>query len=642
VTTLLAFTVIGVVYGCIYAVAASGLVVTYTTSGIFNFAHGAIGMVMAFTYWELRIHHGWPAPLALLTVLGILAPLTGALIERVLIRPLQGASIGVSLMATLGLLLILLFSGYAIWNPSIPRRLPGFFGQSDVSIFGVNVTYHELTVVLVAAAVAVLLRLFLYRTRIGIAMRAVVDDPELTALNAAEPNRVSQTSWALGAFLAALAGILIAPITTLQALTLTLLVVNAYAAAMVGRLKSLPLTFAGALALGLFISYGVGYLPHTDFLNRLREGLPTIFLFVLLLALPSVRLRAGRVVGSRTPRIPSFRTSVIAAAAFVAAAAVVARMFSIADLITAGDILAFSLIMLSLVLLTGYGGQVSLCQLTFVGIGAFVTGKVGAGPLGLAVAIVVCALIGAVVALPSLRLQGLYLALSTLAFARFVDVIFFNDPKVFGFGGGLAVDRFHALGISFRGERIDFVLLAFVFAAASVGILTLRRGPFGRRLAALGDSPAACATLGMNLTITKLAVFSLSAGLAGLAGALFGGLHLRVGASDFTMLESLVVLLLVTIGGINNVSGAFLGGLLFSGQALLARHVPEQLSQLTFLGTGLGAISLAWFPSGISGTIGRAADRWRSTASRGAGPPPVRQVAGTAQVELAAREAARA
>src|SRR5579864_5232057 len=107
-TTFLAFTVIGVVYGCIYAVAATGLVVTYTTSGIFNFAHGAIGMVMAFTYWELRVHHGWPAPLALITVLGILAPLTGALIERVLIRPLQGASVGVSLMVTLGLLLVML------------------------------------------------------------------------------------------------------------------------------------------------------------------------------------------------------------------------------------------------------------------------------------------------------------------------------------------------------------------------------------------------------------------------------------------------------------------------------------------------------------------------------------------------------
>jgi branched-chain amino acid transport system permease protein len=126
----------------------------------------------------------------------------------------------------------------------------------------------------------------------------------------------------------------------------------------------------------------------------------------------------------------------------------------------------------------------------------------------------------------------------------------------------------------------------------------------------------------MNLTTTKLAVFSLSAGMAGLAGALFGGLHLRVEASDFTMLGSLVVLLLVTIGGINSVSGAFVGGLLLSGQALLAKHVPHQLGQLTFLGTGLGAVGLAWLPSGITGRVGMLADRLRRPPAPGATGPP--------------------
>src|SRR5439155_3935003 len=232
VTTFLSFTVIGIAVGCVYAVAATGLVVTYTTSGIFNFAHGAIGMVMAFTYWELRVHHHWPTPLALLVVLGILAPLFGALIERVLIRPLHGSSTGVALVVTLGLLLTLLGAGYVIWDPSTPRVLPKFFGSNRLRLVAVNVSYHQLTIVAVALIVAALLRLLFYRTRVGIAMRAVVDDPDLAAMNAVEPARIAQLSWALGATLAALAGILVAPLVNLDALTLTLLIVDAFAAAM--------------------------------------------------------------------------------------------------------------------------------------------------------------------------------------------------------------------------------------------------------------------------------------------------------------------------------------------------------------------------------------------------------------------------
>src|SRR5206468_11979374 len=183
----------------------------------------------------------------------------------------------------------------------------------------------------------------------------------------------------------------------------------------------------------------VGYMPQTAFMNRFRLGLPTIFLFVVLLILPGRRLRAGRSVGRRVPRVPSLRTSLMAAGALIAVVAVLASSLSIDNQIHLGEALAFGFIMLSMVLLTGYGGHVSLCQLTFVGLGAFMAGKVGATPLGFCTAIAVAAAVGALVALPALRLQGLYLALATLAFARFMDTIFFNDPKVFGFGGRLRV-----------------------------------------------------------------------------------------------------------------------------------------------------------------------------------------------------------
>src|SRR5437588_794668 len=145
------FTIIGVITGAIYAVAASGLVVTYTTSGIFNFAHGAIGMVMAFVYWELRVNHHWPAPIALFVVLLVLAPLAGALIERLLMRNLRGGDTGTSLVVTIGLLLVLIGVAQMAWPPNTIRALQPFFGgDSHVRILGLNVTYHQITMFLTA------------------------------------------------------------------------------------------------------------------------------------------------------------------------------------------------------------------------------------------------------------------------------------------------------------------------------------------------------------------------------------------------------------------------------------------------------------------------------------------------------------
>src|SRR5438309_11332731 len=158
-THFLAFTITGIVTGAVYAVAASGLVVTYTTSGIFNFAHGAMGMVMAFVYWQLRVHSHWPAPLALIVVLFVLAPLFGALIERTLMRNIRGSDTGVSLMVTLGLLLLLMGVALSLRKPTEARALPELLAGHFVRIASVNVTWHELIEIAVAGAVAVFLRL---------------------------------------------------------------------------------------------------------------------------------------------------------------------------------------------------------------------------------------------------------------------------------------------------------------------------------------------------------------------------------------------------------------------------------------------------------------------------------------------------
>jgi len=610
VTEFLAFTVTGIVTGAVYAVAASGLVVTYTTSGIFNFAHGAMGMLLAFLYWQLRVHMHWPAPFALIAVLFILAPLFGAIVERVLMRNVRGSDTGVALMVTLGLLLFLV--GLALWRfpQTEPRALPEFFAGHSVRIFSVNMSWHELIEIATAGLVAIFLRLLLFRTRIGIAMRAVVDDRDLTALNGGRPSRVSALSWALGTMLAALAGILLAPKLGLSVLNLTFLVISAYAAAIVGQLKSLPLTFAGALALGLGEAYAIGYLPTSGFLSHIKPTLPMLFLFAVLLFLPQVRLRVGRVVGARSARVPAWREVGVVGVAFVVVAWVVASSLGGTDLASMGQGLAFGIIMLSLVLLAGYGGQTSLCQMTFVGIGAVVASKIshGSSPVGILAAAGAAGVVGAVISLPALRLTGLYLALSTLAFAVLADNLFFL--QVFGGGGGLAIHRLSLLGISFNGEIAYTVFLAAVFVLMGAFVLAIRRGPFGRLLSAMKDSPAACATLGLDLTRTKVGVFALSAGMAGVGGALFGGLHGSISSNDFIYVQSLVLLLMVTIGGIMTVSGAFLGGMLLGpGFVVLARFI--HVDGLTFMGAGLGAMTIARSPNGIVGQISGVVDRFR-------------------------------
>jgi branched-chain amino acid transport system permease protein len=594
----IAFTLTGLVTGSIYAIAASGLVVTYVTSGIFNIGHGAVGMLMAFLYWQVRVHMHWPAPIALIVVIFIAAPLVGAVIERLLMRGLRNASVATSLVITVGLMVGMIGLAQQLWSPGEARNLPGFFDPHGFKLGGVFLAWHQVITILTGAGVAIFLWLFLTRSRTGTAMRAVVDDRNLASLTGARPTRISQLSWAMGSSLAAVAGILLAPVLQLNVLVLTLLVVNAYAAAMFGRLQSLPLTFVGALVLGLVEAYTVGYINLQGSLIGLRQALPTIFLFILLLLMPEARLRAGRLVGAATPPVSTAKRSLIGAVALVAVAVVVSRILGIGDLVRVGQGLAFAIIMASLVLLTGYAGQVSLCVMTFAGLGAFSMAKLGHGgnPLGLIIALAFAGIIGALVALPALRLQGLYLALATMAFAVLMDNLFFPNQHVFGSLGTLRVARLHLPGLSFEGERTYFVLLAVMFGLVGILIQAIRRGPFGRLLAAMRDSPVACATLGVSLTRTKLAVFMLSASLAGLGGVMFAGLRGNAGPTDFLMFQSLPVLLLAVVGGITTVTGSLIGGITFS----LLIALPSRFAGLLYLIVGGAAVSLGRNPNGLA------------------------------------------
>jgi branched-chain amino acid transport system permease protein len=654
----------GLITGAVFAIAASGLVVTYSTSGVFNFAHGALGMLCAYVYWDLRVNddhhwpllpHGhWPAPLALGFVLFVFAPLVGALLYRVVIRGLQETSEIVKLVVPISVLLALIALANWIWKTDNPHSIQPFFGADHkVTVFGVVLLWHDITILFVAIALAVGLRVLLYRTRVGVSMRAVVDDRPLLELNGARPDRVSLVSWMLGVSLSALAGILITPFQggSLSSTLLTLLVINAFAAAMFGRLRNLPLTFVGAVVLGfatrMAFARPTGLMPKTfDWGSNLRLAVPMILLFVVLLVLPQDRLRGAVVYRTRERfALPSMTDAGVGAAAFVACIFLLSRIMAATALITLGDALAASVIILSLVLLVGYAGEVSLATMAFAGIGGTVFfHHVGhdvtsrAGLMAFVVAIVGTALVGALIALPALRLRGLYLALATAAFSLAVQQMLFNEltaerriyPATLtlliavglaavyrGFrlyqargvliaaavsaivialaatdswlkrerwsaifpNGDLQVPRPRLFGIDFAPQTNFVLLLAVVFGLLGVSMVALRRSAYGRRLTAMKNSPAACATLGMSIVRLKLSVFMLSAAIAGLGGCLFAAEIGSVTSDRFSLFESMTMLMLLVVAGAGYVSGGLTAGLLYGAVFVALQGIITKLGQ---------------------------------------------------------------
>jgi branched-chain amino acid transport system permease protein len=624
VSEFVSFLVIGIVTGSIYAVTASGLVVTYNATGVFNFAHGAVGMFLAYLYWQLWQGWGWNPLLSLVIVLLVLAPLFALLIERTLMRPLYGSSLNTMIVVTLGLFLVLYGITGTIWNQMDTRNLPPWFSGDQVGVFGVNLTYEQLITVGCAVGVAVALWLLFRRTRMGVSMRAVVDDPALASMTGARSGRIAGMAWIIGFMAAGLAGILLAPGTGMSLPILSELVIFGYAAAIVGRLSSLPLTFLGAMILGVAESMAIGYVPE-NLLNDVTAVLPMGLLIIALLLIPQSKLAAGRVARLRAPRPASLRATLVGGAVLVAVSVVLGAVITGNNLFTLGLAFSISLAALSLVLLSGYGGQAWLCQFTFVGLGAWTMTKVDGGSsiLGVLAAIGLCAAGGGLLALPALRLRGLYMALASLAFAVLMDSIFFANPSVI-VSGSITVGRPDIFGMRFVTDRAFVVLIAIVLAGCIIGVGALRRGRLGRRLVAMSDSPAACATVGMSITRTKLTVFVLAGGMAGLAGALYGGMSGTVTTTQFGFVSSLVLFVAVVLSGVTILSGSVLAGISLAFVPLIGQHIPS-FAGFTYVLFGVGIIAVGRNPYGIGraySDLGAWWDARRSGKDSGSGAAP--------------------
>ncbi len=611
-----------------YAIAASGLVVTYTTTGIFNFAHGAIGMIVAFCYWQITSPAAWGQPvwLGLVLCLFVIAPVIGFVLDWGLMRRLAGASTITTIVATIGLLFALVSLADLIWPSGTGiRSVEKLFPGETFELAGVVIEYHDAIALLAAIAVAIGLRGLLFRTRLGTAMRAVVDSRDLASLNGVDPNRMSSVAWMLGCSLAGLAGILLAPDLTLTSIALTLVVIQAYAVAMVGRLRSLPLTFLGALILAE-VNSAFDYVQVQFTFSETIEGAlgdlasatPALMLLVVLIVIrqDTAALRPDN-IKFRVPR-PSLPRMAAIMGALILVCAVIANtsLISASTVDELGKGLALGIVILSLVLLTGWAGQVSLAQLALGGICALAVWKMG--PWGLVAGVVITALVGALVALPALRMRSLYLALTTMAFALLLERVVYGNNALISSFRPFATGSATARRPPFVGsDAAFFVFMAAAFGLVALGMTVIRNGHFGRRLAAMKDSPAACATLGLDLTITKLEVFALSAGIAGLGGGLLAMWNASsVGLTDYALLEGgalsgLPLLLLAVIGGITSVTGALLGAGLFVIMPAVGRWYPGLRSVMS-MAPGLAGIGLSKNPDGAVRQVAEAIEEIRA------------------------------
>ena len=295
----------------------------------------------------------------------------------------------------------------------------------------------------------------------------------------------------------------------------------------------------------------------------------------MVVALPQAQLRIGQVKGIVSVPLPSLPRTLGWSAGLLLCVALLGGALSEPNLLLVGKAAAFAIVMLSMVLLTGYGGHVSLAQLAFAGVGALTYAKLEEPNLyGLLVSVLVSAAVGALVALPVLRLTGLFLALATLAFASIMDKVIFQADWAFGFNGLLPAGRLSLLGHTVSSTGGYVFLMAVFLVVVAWAVLLLRRGVVGRLLIATRDSAAACGTLGLDIRGFRVVLFGLSAGLAGLGGALFAGLRQNIGSGDFIYFNSLLLLLFAVVAGVTSVTGAVLGGIALTALPELQSSYP--------------------------------------------------------------------
>ena len=566
---LLPFIVVGVVTGSLYGLAGVGLVLTFRTSGIFNFAHGAVAAAAAYLFYALHVEHGLPWPLAALVVVVGFGIIAGVAIEQVT-RRLVGAPEAVLVVATVGLLLgingalLLAFGTNA-------RRFPQFLPLDGIVLSGVRVSYAQMISVATAAVCVVALYLFLRVTRLGVAMRAVVDNPTLVGLTGTRPTRVRISAWVIGCSFASLSGILIAPTLGLDAFLLTLLVVQAFGAAAIGGFTNLPITYGGGLLVGVLASVATKYLATRPPFDGLPAAMPFLVLVVVLLVIPVRRLPMNRgafrgVVSARRRLETRAGMPVLGVVGIglILVPHVVGNKLPVWT-----DGLTMVVIFASLALLVWTSGQISLAHTAFAAFGATTLSHLTVDHgVPWALALVLAGLsavpLGALVAIPAMRLTGVYLALATFGFAILMQSVLYGSFLMFGDSPRRSAAR-PVLGFVDGRDGTWYYYIVLAVAVTSCLVLaTINRGRLGRLLRGMSETATMLATHGLKVNLTRLIVFCISAFFAGIAGALTVTQTTAVSPITFQPIQSLLWLAVLATCGTRLLASSAVAALLFA------------------------------------------------------------------------------
>ena len=630
-TDALQFVLLGLGSGAIYALAAQGIVVIYRGSGVLNFSQGALGLLSASIFVYTWNEEGWPLLPAMIVAV-VAAALTGALVYLLVMRPLRASSPLVRLVASLGVLTVLQQSVIMVFGSDV-KLVPSFLPEGRLEIIdGASIGNDRITILATAVVLTIGLAAYFRFTRLGMATQATNDDPIAASALGWSPIVIGCVNWTIGAALGGLAGVFIVPIAGLSPVALTLVILPGFAAALASGFRSfsLALTFGLLLGVGqaLLVRYGTDIFSQIPGLHPdgWSDALPFLLIVVVLVWRGSVIPSRGE-LGSLLPRVGmpgrlglGHVLAIAALAGFVA----IGPEDLVASVVTS---LLVAIVGLSVVLLTGYAGQLSLGQMAIAGVAALVAGRLS-GSEGLpfiaatAIAIVAAVGVGALFALPSLRSRGVSLAVVTLGLGIAVEKVVFANSEYTGGLNGTDVKPPTLFGWNFSSvahpARYGLVVVA-AFALAALVVSNIRRGMIGRRFLAVRSNEHAAASLGISIPAVKIVAFGLAAAVAALGGVLVAFRFSVVQYGTFDLFASLQVVILTVIGGTGYVLGAAIGSVLAPGglvEFLTEGITDAQRWVLLLSGVGL-LVTLIAYPDGLADLVTRAFGRrkWRAPRS---------------------------
>jgi branched-chain amino acid transport system permease protein len=625
---MLQFVIAGLALGGIYAIASAGLVITYTSSGILNFAFGAMAFFIARFYYYLHTQHGWGIVAAAIVSVGVAAPALGVVLYVALFRHLRLSSPLIKVVATIGLLVALPSLAILIFGNEAIQQAPGL-APEPVAVYqflGVPVTLDQVIVYACVVATVVLGAVVLRYTEVGLKVRAMVDSPAMTDLSGTNPTAVSLGVWAVSTFFAGLCGVLAAPIIGLDAGNFTLLIAASFAAVVAAKLRNLPVAVAVGLLMGVATSLIQRYLPPaSQWTTEIIDAVP--FIVIALFLIYSL-VRSGRVGASEgwggaldraiapqgESRLAGSTSSVMETSSLgffgkYAGPLLLIIVVGALPMIVHGywvglfaQAFAYGVIFLSWTIVTGEGGMLWLCQITFAGVGALTTAQLANnhGWPVLAAALVgglIAGALGAIVGFLSIRLGDLYVALVTLTFGLLMENLVFTLPSFVNQGLGLTLNRPEFA----TSDRAFTYLCLTVFVVVSLFIVNLRRSTTGLALNAARWSEAGARTSGISVVQMKVIAGALAALIAGIGGALLALAQTTFQPAEFATFAGVVWLAVLVTIGVRSNAAALIAGIVFVFPLALAQYylaswtwVPNALPVLF----GLGAISAAKYPEG--------------------------------------------